>query len=72
MKLHILFGMEILQSKIGNGVEESSKQKFIKQTCPLLENIQWHIKEGFFGDWNLENYVAKDAYTPGVDVVDVK
>ncbi|XP_045802070.1 uncharacterized protein LOC123895653 [Trifolium pratense] len=58
-ELQILFRMEILQSEVGRGIEDSSKQKFVKQICLLLENIQCHMEGGFFGDWNLENYVAK-------------
>ncbi|XP_058751820.1 uncharacterized protein LOC131624911 [Vicia villosa] len=58
-ELQILFRMEILQSEIGCGIEDSTKQKFVKQICLLLENIQCHMEGGFFGDWNLENYVAK-------------
>lgn len=58
-ELQILFRMEILHSEIGSQVEESSKQKFVKQICLLLENIQCHMEGGFFGDWNLDNYVAK-------------
>lgn len=58
-ELQILFRMEILQSDVGSGVEESSKQKMVKQICLLLENIQCHMEGGFFGDWNLDNYVAK-------------
>ncbi|XP_004517208.2 uncharacterized protein, partial [Cicer arietinum] len=58
-ELQILFRMEILQSEDGGGIEDSCKQKFVKQICLLLENIQCHMEGGFFGDWNLENYVAK-------------
>ncbi|KAF7812975.1 uncharacterized protein G2W53_033951 [Senna tora] len=58
-ELQILFRMEILKSEVGSRVEESSKQKFVKQVCLLLENIQCHMEGGFFGDWNLDNYVAK-------------
>ncbi|KAF1880899.1 hypothetical protein Lal_00011959 [Lupinus albus] len=55
----ILFRMEILQSEVGSGVRDSSKQKFVKQICLLFENIQCHMEGGFFGDWNLENYVSR-------------
>lgn len=58
-ELQILFRMEILQSEVGNEVEDSCKQKFVKQICLLLENIQCHMEVGFFGDWTLENYVTK-------------
>ncbi|KAK4284684.1 hypothetical protein QN277_001479 [Acacia crassicarpa] len=58
-ELQILFRMEVLQSDVGSGVEESSKQKMVKQICLLLENIQCHMEGGFFGDWNLDNYMAK-------------
>lgn len=58
-ELQILFRMEILQSEVGSQLEESSIQKFVKQICLLLENIQCHMEGGFFGDWNLHNYVAK-------------
>ncbi|XP_028789592.1 uncharacterized protein LOC114745603 isoform X2 [Neltuma alba] len=72
-ELQILFRMEILQSDVGSGVEESGKQKMVKQICLLLENIQCHMEGGFFGDWNLDNYVAriiKSRYSHSVgDVV---
>lgn len=58
-ELQILFRMEILQSEAGSGIGDSSKQKFVKQICLLLDNIQCHMVGGFFGDWNLEIYVAK-------------
>ncbi|TKY72652.1 hypothetical protein E2542_SST01395 [Spatholobus suberectus] len=58
-ELQILFRMEILQSEFGSGVADSCKQKFVKQICLLLENIQCHMEVGFFGDWTLENYVTK-------------
>ncbi|KAI4352950.1 hypothetical protein L6164_007154 [Bauhinia variegata] len=58
-ELQILFRLEILQSEVGSGVQESSKQKFVKQICLLLENIQCHMEGGFFGDWNLDNYASK-------------
>nr|KYP37707.1 hypothetical protein KK1_041076 [Cajanus cajan] len=58
-ELQILFRMEILQSEVGSGVEDSCKRKFVKQICLLLENIQCHMGMGFFGDWTLENYVTK-------------
>jgi hypothetical protein len=51
--------MEILHSEVGRGIEDSSKQKFVKQICLRLENIRCHMEGDFFGDWNLENYVAK-------------
>ncbi|KAL2576187.1 hypothetical protein GLYMA_16G069100v4 [Glycine max] len=58
-ELQILFRMEILQSEVGSEVEDSCKQKFVKQICLLLENIMCHMETGFFGDWTLENYVTK-------------
>ncbi|KAI9122438.1 hypothetical protein K1719_006278 [Acacia pycnantha] len=58
-ELQILFRIEILQSDVGSGVEESSKQKMVKQIFLLLENIQCHMEGGFFADWNLDNYMAK-------------
>ncbi|XP_027355587.1 uncharacterized protein LOC113865322 [Abrus precatorius] len=71
-ELQILFRMEILLSEVGTGVEDSNKQKFVRQICLLLESIQCHMKGGFFGDWNLENYVAKtikDRYSLGLEDV---
>ncbi|XP_057734829.1 uncharacterized protein LOC130950341 [Arachis stenosperma] len=58
-ELQILLRMEILQSEVGSGVEDSSKHKFIKKICQLLDDMHCHMEGGFFGDWNLENYVAK-------------
>lgn len=58
-ELQILFRMEILQSEAGASIEESMKQKFVKQICLLLEAIQCHLEGGFFGDWSVDNYVRK-------------
>lgn len=58
-ELQILFRMEILQSEIGAIIEESLKQKFVRQICLLLEAIQCHLQGGFFGDWSLDSYVRK-------------
>ncbi|KAL2326827.1 hypothetical protein Fmac_020254 [Flemingia macrophylla] len=46
-ELQILFRMEILQSEVGSRVEDSCKQKFVKQICRLLDNIQCHMGMGF-------------------------
>ncbi|KAJ8424202.1 hypothetical protein Cgig2_013361 [Carnegiea gigantea] len=51
--------MEILQSEIAVGIRESIKQKFVKQICCLLEAIQCNMADGFFGDFNLNNYVSR-------------
>ncbi|OIW12543.1 hypothetical protein TanjilG_04707 [Lupinus angustifolius] len=66
----ILFRMEILQSEVGSGVGDSSKQKFVKQICLLFENIQCHMEGGFFGDWNLENYVSRIIKTRYSDTLE--
>ncbi|MED6144923.1 hypothetical protein PIB30_020045 [Stylosanthes scabra] len=58
-ELQILLRMEILQSEVGSGIEDSSKHKFVKQICQLLDDMHCHMEGGYFGDWNLENYVAK-------------
>ncbi|KAJ7969848.1 LIM domain-containing protein A, putative isoform 1 [Quillaja saponaria] len=58
-ELQILFRMEILQSEIGVTIGESTKLKFVKQICLLLENIQCHMEGGFFGDWNINCYVSR-------------
>ncbi|KAJ8773210.1 hypothetical protein K2173_028387 [Erythroxylum novogranatense] len=58
-ELQILFRLEILQSEVGGSVGESTKQKFVKHICLLLETIQCHLEGGFFGDWNLDKYVEK-------------
>ncbi|CAL0316027.1 unnamed protein product [Lupinus luteus] len=69
-ELQILFRMEILQSEVGSGVSDSSKQKFVKQICLLFENIQCHMEGGFFGDWNLENYVSRIIKTRYSDTLE--
>lgn len=51
--------MEILCSGVAQSIEESTKQKFLKQICLLLEAIQCYMEGGFFGDWSLDNYVGK-------------
>ncbi|XP_050225797.1 uncharacterized protein LOC126675231 [Mercurialis annua] len=57
-ELQILFRMEILHSEVGASVGESTRQKFVKQICLLLENIQCQMQAGFFGDWSLDKYVG--------------
>ncbi|GLU24362.1 hypothetical protein SLE2022_403030 [Rubroshorea leprosula] len=59
-ELEILFCLEILQSEVGRIIEELLKQKFVKQICLLLEFIQHHLDGGFFGDWQLDDYVGKN------------
>lgn len=57
--------MEILRSEVAAGIKESTKQKFVKQICSLLDIIQYHVG-GFFGDESLESYVGrtlKSRYT---------
>ncbi|KAJ8442075.1 hypothetical protein Cgig2_007913 [Carnegiea gigantea] len=51
--------MEILQSEIAVGIRESIKQKFVEQMCSLLEAIQCNMEDGFFGDFNLNDYVSR-------------
>ncbi|XP_065868752.1 uncharacterized protein [Euphorbia lathyris] len=58
-ELQILFRLEMLQSEVGASFGESTKQKFVKHICLLLENIQCQLQGGFFGDWSLDKYVAK-------------
>lgn len=58
-ELQILFRMEILQSEIAVGIRESTKHKFVKQICSLLEFIQCNMEDGFFGDFNLNDYVGR-------------
>ncbi|CAK7324071.1 unnamed protein product [Dovyalis caffra] len=58
-ELQILFRMEILQSEVGASIGETTKHRFVKHICLLLETIQCHLKGGFFGDWSLDAYVGK-------------
>ncbi|KAI3971620.1 hypothetical protein MKW92_049917 [Papaver armeniacum] len=58
-ELQVLFRMEILQSKVGGSIKESTKQKMVKQICSFLEIIQLHHAEGFWGDFSLDAYVRK-------------
>ncbi|KAK9291920.1 hypothetical protein L1049_019872 [Liquidambar formosana] len=58
-ELQILFRMEILRSEVAVHVEESTRQRFVKQICLLLDSIQCHLEGGFFGDWSLNNYVGR-------------
>lgn len=51
--------MEILQSDIVAGIRDSTKHKFAKQICCLLEFIQCNMEDGFFGDFNLNDYVGR-------------
>lgn len=57
-ELQIFFRMEILRSEVAAGIKESTKQKFVKQICSLLDIIQYHVG-GFFGDESLESYVGR-------------
>uniref|UniRef100_A0A803MKX8 Uncharacterized protein n=2 Tax=Chenopodium quinoa TaxID=63459 RepID=A0A803MKX8_CHEQI len=58
-ELQILFRMEILQSEIVAGIRDSTKNKFVKQICCLLEFIQCNMEDGFFGDFNFSDYVGR-------------
>ncbi|XP_010261460.1 PREDICTED: uncharacterized protein LOC104600290 [Nelumbo nucifera] len=58
-ELQILFRMEILRSKVKVGVEETIKQKMVKQICSLLDIIQYHLAGGFFGDVSLGMYAGR-------------
>ncbi|OVA01891.1 hypothetical protein BVC80_9079g25 [Macleaya cordata] len=59
-ELQILFRMEILQSRVGVSIEETAKQKMVKQICSLLDIIPCHLAGGFFGDVSLDAYVKKN------------
>ncbi|XP_021764886.1 uncharacterized protein LOC110729461 [Chenopodium quinoa] len=58
-ELQILFRMEILQSEIVAGIRDSTKNKFVKQICCLLEFIQCNMEDGFFGDFDFSDYVGR-------------
>ncbi|GKV31270.1 hypothetical protein SLEP1_g39977 [Rubroshorea leprosula] len=49
----------LLILEVGRIIEELLKQKFVKQITLLLESIQCHLDGGFFGDWQLDDYVGK-------------
>jgi len=51
--------MEILRSKVGEGVEASTKRKLVKEICMLLEIIQYLVEGGFHGHLSLYDYVEK-------------
>lgn len=51
--------MEILQSEIVTGIRDSAKLKFVKHICCLLELIQCNMDDGFFGDFNFNDYVGR-------------
>ncbi|KAF6172970.1 hypothetical protein GIB67_006346 [Kingdonia uniflora] len=51
--------MEILRSKAGANIVESARRKMVKQICSLIETIQCHHAEGFFGDFTLDKYVER-------------
>ncbi|KAJ4850560.1 hypothetical protein Tsubulata_050119 [Turnera subulata] len=56
-ELQILFRMEILQSEVGGSIGMSTKKKFLKHICSLLETIRRHLRGD--DDWSLENYAEK-------------
>ncbi|MCL7040369.1 hypothetical protein MKW94_004427 [Papaver nudicaule] len=58
-ELQVLFRMEILRSKAGESIKETTKQKMVKQICSFLETIQCHHAGGFWGDFSLDAYVKK-------------
>ncbi|KAK9672539.1 hypothetical protein RND81_12G106800 [Saponaria officinalis] len=58
-ELQILFRMEILQSELAARIRETTKHKFVKQICSLLEFIQCSMDDGFFGDFNLSDFVGR-------------
>ncbi|PIA49174.1 hypothetical protein AQUCO_01300201v1 [Aquilegia coerulea] len=58
-ELQILFRMEILRSKVQGGIKDSGKKKMVKQICLLLDDIQYHLEGGCFGDVSLDKYVER-------------
>ncbi|KAF5190557.1 LIM domain-containing protein A, putative isoform [Thalictrum thalictroides] len=55
----ILFRMEILRSKVQGDVKDSGRKKMVKQICLLLDDIQYHLEGGCFGDVSLDKYVER-------------
>lgn len=62
-ELQVLLRMEILRSSISEIMEETIKQKILKQICSLLEIIQYLIDGGIHGNVSLYEYVERNIKT---------
>ncbi|KZV41015.1 hypothetical protein F511_13991 [Dorcoceras hygrometricum] len=58
-ELQIFLRMEIMRSDVSAIIEESQKQKLLKQICSLLEIIQYLVAGGIHGHISLYDYVER-------------
>lgn len=57
--MQIFLRMEILVSEFSVMIEESRKQKLVKQICSLLEIMQFIVAGGLHGHISLYDYVEQ-------------
>ncbi|XP_073297749.1 uncharacterized protein [Primulina huaijiensis] len=58
-ELQIFLRLEIMRSDVSAMIEESRKQKLLKQICSLLEIIQYLVAGGIHGPISLYDYVER-------------
>ncbi|TKW12119.1 hypothetical protein SEVIR_5G015900v4 [Setaria viridis] len=58
-ELQILLRMEIIKSELGSAIEESSKQKMIKEICSLLQFIDINLQGDSFQSDSILEYAEK-------------
>ncbi|KAJ0989294.1 hypothetical protein J5N97_007650 [Dioscorea zingiberensis] len=71
-ELQILLRMEILRSKIGEGIEDNLKQKMVKDICSLLLNIEFDLERDLFQGESLVHFAErtiKSRYAHSLEVV---
>lgn len=51
--------MEIIKSELGSAIEESSKQKMIKEICSLLQFIDINLQGDSFQSDSILEYAEK-------------
>ncbi|KAM0944464.1 putative treslin [Dioscorea sansibarensis] len=58
-ELQILLRMEILRSKIGEGIEDNLKQKMVRDICSLLQNIEFDLEKDLFHGESLVHFAGR-------------
>ncbi|KAH7682396.1 Treslin protein [Dioscorea alata] len=58
-ELQILLRMEILRSKVGEGIEDNLKQKMVKDICSLLQNIEFDLEKDLFHGESLVHFAGR-------------
>lgn len=51
--------MEILRSKVGEGIEDNLKQKMVKDICSLLQNVEFDLEKDLFHGESLVHFAGR-------------